>query len=67
MSPVNYLIELRLNRAKELLKYTPLPVNEIALSVGIANPYYFSRLFKKHTGTSPTEYRKESPSVTRDE
>lgn len=67
MSPVNYLIELRMNRARELLKYTPLPVNEIALSVGIANPYYFSRLFKKHTGTSPTEYRKESPSVTRDE
>ena len=67
MSPVSYLIELRLTRAKELLKYTPLPINEIAMAVGIANPYYFSRLFKKHTGASPTEYRKESPSVTRDE
>ena len=62
-SPVGYLTEIRVQRAKELLRDTSLPVLEIAASVGIKNPYYFSRFFKKQTGLSPTDYRKEKTAL----
>lgn len=58
MSPIAYLTEIRMNKAKELLSYSALPVSEVGEAVGITNPYYFSRAFKKHTGYSPTEYRR---------
>ncbi|MGE9290587.1 MAG: helix-turn-helix domain-containing protein [Puniceicoccales bacterium] len=45
--------------ACELLTFTDLPVQEIAARVGLENPYYFSRLFKKRLGKSPSDYRKE--------
>ncbi|MBQ8907704.1 MAG: helix-turn-helix transcriptional regulator [Clostridia bacterium] len=57
-SPVRYVAELRVQRAKELLTDSALPVLEIAEAVGIRNPYYFSRFFKKQTGMSPSDYRR---------
>ncbi len=63
-SPVRYLAELRLQRAKELLRDTTLSILEIAATVGIKNPYYFSRFFKKHAGLSPTDYRKEKTALS---
>ncbi len=56
-SPVAYLTEVRIQRAKELLEYSSLPIAEVGAAVGYANPYYFSRIFKKHTASSPSEYR----------
>lgn len=57
MSPNEYLIAQRMKRAKELLYDTPCSIKEIADSVGYSDPYYFSKLFKKRTGISPSILR----------
>ena len=48
----------RLGMAKKLLGDTETPISEIAAAVGLADPSYFSRFFKKHTGLSPIAFRK---------
>lgn len=53
-----YLINIRINKAKELLKYSNLKIVEIAQRIGYNDVYYFSYSFKKNTGCSPREYRK---------
>lgn len=59
-SPIfTYLNILRINNAKQLISTTDLPFSEIAYLVGIEDRYYFSKLFRKSTGMSPTEYYKE--------
>lgn len=59
-SPNNYLISLRINRAKILLKNTTLPAVKIAHEVGIHDLNNFTNLFKKKTGMTPIQYRKNS-------
>lgn len=56
--PAQYLLSLRMNNAVSLLETTDYNVTEISAIVGYENPLYFSRLFKKHKGVSPSEYRK---------
>ena len=56
---VEYLTELRIRQAKELLKDEKLSVKEICVSVGYSDPNYFSRIFKKNLGMTPTEFREE--------
>ena len=58
MSPMQYIISLRIANAQRLLGTMDYNVTEIASIVGYDNPLYFSRLFKKQTGLSPSEYRK---------
>ena len=59
-SPIfTYLNILRINNAKQLISTTDLPFSEIAYLVGIEDRYYFSKLFRKSTGMSPSEYYKE--------
>lgn len=53
-----YITQLRMDRAKELLKTTTLAANQIAAVVGITDENYFYRLFKKHVGISAHKYRK---------
>lgn len=60
MSPTAYLIRLRLHVACDLLKNTDMSVKEIAQSVGYNDPHFFSKLFKKHIGRSPLQYRERS-------
>jgi len=55
---VEFVAEVRIKRAKELLSRTSRPVREIAEMVGYDNPCYFSKLFRKATGQSPRRYRK---------
>jgi AraC-like DNA-binding protein len=59
-SPVQWVNRRRVERARELLATSGLPVGEIGAAVGIEDPFYFSRLFKKLTGQSPRAYRKEA-------
>ena len=49
---------LRINHAKELLDTTSLRVGEVGVRCGIPDPYYFSRVFNKICGISPSEYRR---------
>jgi two-component system, response regulator YesN len=53
----DYLFEIRINKAKQLLEDTKFTVHEIAISVGYGDPQYFHRIFKKHYGVTPNEYR----------
>ena len=55
-----YLTGLRIAKAKELLEATPMRSSEIAFQVGYNDAHYFSYLFKKHTGMTPSEYRKSN-------
>lgn len=57
-SPSKYVTGLRIDRAKDLLSSTDLPVMGIAKDVGFTDPFYFARVFKKETGISPSEYRR---------
>lgn len=54
---VEYLTMLRMDRAKELLKDENRSMKEICMEVGYSDPNYFSRIFKKNFGVTPTEYR----------
>ncbi|MBR5535024.1 MAG: helix-turn-helix transcriptional regulator [Clostridia bacterium] len=58
MSPMQYILNLRIENAQMLLETTSYSVNEISSIVGYENQLYFSRLFKKMKGVAPTEYRK---------
>jgi AraC-like DNA-binding protein len=60
VSPVTYLNNTRMERACMLLRDTELRIAEIARSVGIPNPAYFTRLFSRYTGKPPREYRDEA-------
>lgn len=58
MNPSTYLTEYRMRRAKDLLEYHDTTIAEVAECVGYFDCFYFSRVFKKCTGMSPTAYRK---------
>ena len=58
ISPYRYQQKFRLEQACELLRSTSLPVSEVAESVGFQDALYFSRLFKKRFGMSPSDMRK---------
>ncbi|WP_246362195.1 AraC family transcriptional regulator [Paenibacillus alba] len=55
--PIDYFLRLKIQRASQMLSLTGLSIKEIAARLGISDPYYFSRLFKKITGSSPSAYR----------
>ena len=55
-----YLTALRIGKAKELLSATAMRSSEIAFAVGYNDAHYFSYMFKKQTGMTPSEYRKEN-------
>ena len=58
--PMDYIMRKRLERAKELLKQTTAGIGVIASSVGYDDALGFSRIFKKHEGVSPKEYREQN-------
>ena len=60
-TPLQYLIEMRMELAKELLLTGSLSVTEIAERCGYPNAYSFTNAFHHHTGKSPTAFRKSSP------
>ena len=58
VTPMQYIIQLRMTNALNLLEHTSYNIIQVANAVGYDDAYYFSRLFKKNIGVSPTEYRK---------
>jgi len=58
MNVMDYLTDIRLKRAKHLLRETNNPMSEIADATGFSTPAYFTTFFKQHTGKTPSEYRK---------
>lgn len=59
-SPIDYLIQTRISKSKELLVNSDATLNEIADRIGQSDGYYFSKMFKKHVGISPIVYRKNA-------
>ena len=60
ISPHQFLLKLRLDRACYLLKYSTMSIGDIAKSIGYDDSYYFSRIFKKKYLVSPKDYRKQN-------
>lgn len=58
-APVQYIIEVRIQNAKNMLIYDNLSVGEISGKCGFASTHYFCRIFKQKTGMTPVEYRKK--------
>ena len=57
-SPNKYILDLRLSKACDLLLTTDMEINAVGASSGYKDQYFFSKIFKKHMGMSPYEYRK---------
>jgi AraC family transcriptional regulator, arabinose operon regulatory protein len=58
-SPLNYLIHLKIQEACHLLDFSDMKINQISMLIGFDDPFYFSRIFTKTMGNSPSEYRKK--------
>lgn len=61
MSPYQYLLQLRLARARHLLAETNLSIKEIAMQTGFEDEHYFSRLFRQKLDNTPGEWRSRQP------
>ena len=59
-SPIEYLLNMRLQRAEELLLASPTPISQIAYEVGFSDANYFTRQFHRLRGMSPRAYRKQA-------
>ena len=59
ISPIDYLIRLRMQNACVLLRETNQKIREIADKVGYADEFYFSRIFAKVIGCPPSKWREE--------
>ncbi|MCU6792239.1 AraC family transcriptional regulator [Paenibacillus sp. WQ 127069] len=62
-SPIHYVIQIRMDKAKELLLTTAATLKEIAESTGYPDSYYFAKMFKRYTGVAPIRYRMEHTKV----
>jgi AraC-like DNA-binding protein len=60
-TPMEFMMQLRMNRANSLLCHTDESIDEIAAQCGFADRYHFSKYFKKKAGMAPVEYRRNSP------
>ncbi len=56
-APIDYFIQMKMQRASQELDFTDKSIKDIAYSLGFDDPYYFSRMFKKVVGMSPLNYR----------
>lgn len=62
-SPVDYVQNLRIEEAKQLLETTQVPIDEVSAEVGYEDPSYFRKLFKRKAGISPAKYRVKFQSI----
>jgi AraC family transcriptional regulator of arabinose operon len=64
-APIDYFLHMKIQKATQILDFTEKPVKEIASELGFDDPYYFSRLFKKIMGHSPTDFRNHRRSIAK--
>ncbi|MBV6628251.1 MAG: helix-turn-helix transcriptional regulator [Rivularia sp. (in: Bacteria)] len=57
VTPNYYIMQQRVEMAKRILKQQKKPIAEVAIECGFSNPNHLGRVFKKHTGTTPSKYR----------
>lgn len=60
MSPMEYILMTRVNRAKHYLQTSAIPIKDISTKCGFSTVYYFDRIFKRYTGITPTTYRNQA-------
>jgi len=58
VTPLQYINKMRLEKSKELLMISKDSISEIAWQTGFEDQFHFSRMFKKHVGVSPLNYKK---------
>lgn len=63
-SPLAYFNRMKIDYACQLMRETDLPINKICYKLGIDDSLYFSRMFSKAMGISPSEYRKQNRQIT---
>ncbi|MBN8786153.1 MAG: AraC family transcriptional regulator [Terrimonas sp.] len=59
IAPHQYLLQLKIEKAKELLADPSMQIKEVSFSLNFKSTFYFSKLFKEKTGSSPAEFRKK--------
>jgi DNA-binding response OmpR family regulator/anti-sigma regulatory factor (Ser/Thr protein kinase) len=57
MSPGEFIRDIRMKRAAQLIRQEQISIAEVSYMIGYDNPKYFSKVFKKHFGSSPSDYR----------
>ncbi|MBR7133137.1 MAG: helix-turn-helix transcriptional regulator [Clostridia bacterium] len=62
-TPKQYVLEIRMRKAKQLLEGSKQTVTQVAEKCGFSNIYYFCRAFKGYTGLTPSEYRRENQKI----
>lgn len=60
MTPKQFILDIRINKAKQLLSENILKIGAVALECGFSNQYHFCRVFKEKIGMTPTEYIKQN-------
>src|SRR5206468_1652427 len=66
-TPVAYRTQIRLERARDLLKSTPMPIAEIARDAGFPDANYFARIFRRTFGVSPRDFARQTTRAAKDE
>jgi AraC-like DNA-binding protein len=61
IAPGQYMLQLKMEKAKQLLSATGIPVKEVAFQLSFESASHFSKLFKSKTGSSPAQYRDNNP------
>ena len=64
---IEWLTDLRIRKAKEMIQRLDQPIKEVGLVVGYKDPNYFSRIFRSVVGKSPSEYRDEIKKIQQSE
>ena len=59
IAPYQYLMQQRVERAKQLLKQQAISISDIALDCGFANQTYLTKVFRQMTGVTPKAYQKQ--------
>lgn len=60
ITPRQFIIDIRIQKAKQLLSEGALKINAVSDRCGFSNPYHFCRIFKDKTGLTPTDYAKQN-------